>query len=473
MLLEIAAAVLLVGWVAGPVVLVPAVVVAAVLVALATVRRRGRSLPEWLSTARALKARQRRAANAEVPPGTEPGLAPVLECAPALRTYSHGVRDRRPVGIIGDGTFVTAVVHVEADFTALRAERSRQPLPLGLVRDALEVDGIRLESAQIVLHTQPAPALHLPPQSVAVANYAPLQEQTEAPAVRITWIALKLDPELCPEAVAARGGGLAGAQKCVARAAHHLASRLTGAGFRTTVLDEEELIAALATSACANPLVTAEAGRTGTRERRTEESGRSWRCDNRRHTTYWIRRWPGTGGAAGCRCPSSWPGSPPFRRSPPPSASRWRTRRDRRSPCPGICGSRDAATTNWSRRAARWRIPHVRRGRVWRVWTGNSCPRCWPHCRWEVRGDDVHDTGGRWAAGPRRGRRGPGARGRSGGCSVASDLPGPGTGGTDCPWTRWTRSRCRSATTGSSRVSTPTAGPRSSGSTGPRRTTSS
>ncbi len=69
-----------------------------------------------------------------------------------------------------------------------------RPLPLALVRDALEVDGIRLESAQVVLHTQPAPALHLPPQSVAVTNYAPLQAQTGAPAVRITWIALKLDP---------------------------------------------------------------------------------------------------------------------------------------------------------------------------------------------------------------------------------------------------------------------------------------
>ncbi|MEV5933737.1 type VII secretion protein EccE [Streptomyces sp. NPDC052079] len=302
-LLEIAAAALLVGWATGPVALVPAAVVAVVLLALALVRRRGRSLPEWLATARALRARRKRAAALEVPPGTEPGLVPVLECAPALRTYSHGVRDRRPVGIVGDGTFVTAVVHVEADFTALRAERSRQPLPLGLVRDALEVDGIRLESAQIVLHTQPAPALHLPRQSVAVANYAPLQEQIEAPAVRITWIALKLDPELRPEAVAARGGGLTGAQKCVARAARHLASRLTGAGFRATVLDEEELIAALATSACANPLVTAEAGRTEARERRTEESGRSWRCDNRRHTTYWIRRWPGAGGGNGPSLP--------------------------------------------------------------------------------------------------------------------------------------------------------------------------
>ncbi|WP_318200979.1 type VII secretion protein EccE [Streptomyces sp. SCL15-4] len=295
-LVELAAAVLLVGWAVGMAALVPAAVVALVLLLLAFVRRRGRSLPEWLATARELRARQKRAANTPIPPGTEPGLVPAVECEPALRTYSYGPRDRRPAGIVGDGTFVTAVLQVEADATALRAERSRQPLPLGLVRDALEVDGIRLESAQIVLHTQPAPALHLPQQSVAVANYIPLQEQTGAPAVRITWIALKLDPELCAEAVAARGGGLEGAQKCVVRAADHLASRLTGAGLRARVLDEEELVAALATSACANPLVTAEAGRSETRERRTEESGRSWRCDNRRHTTYWVRRWPPLGG---------------------------------------------------------------------------------------------------------------------------------------------------------------------------------
>ncbi len=276
--------------------LVPAGVVAVALVLLAFVRRRGRSLPEWMGTARALRARQKSAASTETPPGTEPGLAPTVECDPTLRTYSYGGRDRRPIGLIGDGTFVTAVVQVEADVTALRADRSRHPLPLSLVRDALEVDGIRLESAQLVLHTQPAPALHLPQHSVAVTNYAPLQEQTGAPSVRITWIALKLDPEQCLEAVAARGGGLTGAQKCVVRVADHLASRLTGAGFRTTILNEEELTAALATSACANPLVTAEAGRTDTRERRTEESSRSWRCDNRRHTTYWIRRWPQLGG---------------------------------------------------------------------------------------------------------------------------------------------------------------------------------
>lgn len=153
-LIEVAAALLLAAWVVDPLALVPAAVVAVVLVLLAVMRRRGRAWHEWLGTVQALRARKRRAANALVPPGTEPAFAPAVECDPALRTYAYGDRDRRQVGMVGDGTFVTAVLQVESDATALRAERGRQPLPVGLVRDALEVDGIRLESAQIVQHTQ-------------------------------------------------------------------------------------------------------------------------------------------------------------------------------------------------------------------------------------------------------------------------------------------------------------------------------
>ena len=304
-LLEIAGALVVCGWLAGTVALIAAAAIAAVLVVLAVVRRRGRSLPEWLGTLLALRARNRRAASTPVPVGTDSGLAPAVECDPSLRTYSHSRgddRDQRPIGMVGDGGFLTAVLQVESDAGALRAERGRRPLPLALVRDVLEVDGIHLESAQVVVHTQPAPALHLPQQSVVVSNYAPLQAETGSPAVRITWVALKLDPELCPEAVAARGGGLLGAQKCLARSAEHLSSRLTGAGFRASVLNEEELTAAIATSACANPMVTAQAAQAGRGEapqRRTEESSRSWRCDNRRHTTYWVRRWPQLGGSDG------------------------------------------------------------------------------------------------------------------------------------------------------------------------------
>lgn len=302
-MLETAAALVVVGWILGTLALMSAIVAAAVLVVLALVRRRGHSLPEWLGSLLALRARMRRAASTPVPPGIDPGLAPAVECDPSLRTYSFhrgDRRDQRPVGMVGDGGFLTALLQLESDTGALRAERGRRPLPVALVQDVLEVDGIRLESAQVLVHTQPAPALHLPQQSVVVSNYAPLQAQTGAPAVRIIWIALKLDPELCPEAVAARGGGLRGAQRCLVRAAEHLSSRLTGAGFRAGILTEEELTAALATSACANPMVTAQAAQTGPDEapqRRTEESSRSWRCDNRRHTTYWVRRWPQLGGS--------------------------------------------------------------------------------------------------------------------------------------------------------------------------------
>ncbi|MEU0988000.1 type VII secretion protein EccE [Streptomyces sp. NPDC005953] len=295
-LIEIAAALLLVAWVIDTLLLVPTAVVAAVLVLLALLRRHRRSLPEWLSTVFALRARTRRAASLVLPTDTEPGLAPAVECDPALRTYTFSDRDRRPVGMIGDGTFVTALLQVETGPTALRPERTARPLPVSLVRDVLEVDGIRLESAQIVQHTQPAPAPHLPQQSVAARNYAPLQAQTGSPALRITWIALKLDPELCPEAVAARGGGLEGAQKCLVRTADQLASRLTGAGFTATVLTEPELIAAIATSSCASPLAIAQAGRADAPTRRTQETSRTWRVDDRRHTTYWMGRWPQLGG---------------------------------------------------------------------------------------------------------------------------------------------------------------------------------
>ncbi|MEV6251038.1 type VII secretion protein EccE [Streptomyces sp. NPDC051742] len=298
-LIEVAAALLAVAWVVDPMLLVPAGVVAVVLLLLAVVRRHRRSLPEWLGTFLALRARSRRASSFTVPEGTEPGFAPVVECDPALRTYAYSDRDRRPVGMVGDGTFLTAVLRVESDGTALRPDRAARPLPVGLVRDVLSVDGIRLESAQIVQHTQPAPAPHLPAQSMAARNYGPLQAQTGSPAVRITWIALKLDPELCPEAVAARGGGLAGAQKCVVRAADQLASRLAGAGFRASVLTEQELTSAIATSTCASPMAIAQAGRGQAQGRRTQETARTWRVDDRRHTTYWVGRWPQLGGQGG------------------------------------------------------------------------------------------------------------------------------------------------------------------------------
>ncbi|WP_437084277.1 type VII secretion protein EccE [Streptomyces sp. enrichment culture] len=300
-LVELAAAIMLAAWVADVSwLLIPAGVVAALLLLLAVLRRGSRPLPEWYETARALRHR-RREAKLPVPPGTDPMLAPAVECDPALRTYDFVSRDDRSIGMIGDGTFLTTVLFVQPADQPLRPEAAGRQLPLRLIQEALEVDGIRLASAQVVQHTQPAPAPHLPAQSLAARSYGPLQAQTGSPALRLTWVALKLDPELCPEAVQARGDGVPGAQRALLRVADQLASRLAGAGFKATILDETELLQALATSSCLNPRVNAQHAQDGrSSQRRTVESVRTWRVDDRWHTTYWVSRWPqlGNGGVA-------------------------------------------------------------------------------------------------------------------------------------------------------------------------------
>ncbi|WP_406283573.1 type VII secretion protein EccE [Streptomyces sp. NBC_00209] len=296
-LFEAAVSVLLCAWVVGPALLGPAGMTAALLVVLAVVRRRRRSLPAWLATVIAFRVRNRRAA-ARVPvagPGAGSPVAPLTECVPGLRTCSFTHRDRRPVGMAVDGTHLTVVVRVDAEDTVLRADRTARPLPPGLVRDVMDVDGIRLESARIVQHTRPAPAPHLSGDAVATLNYAPLQARTGSPAVRLTWVTLTLDPELCPEAVRMRGGGLTGARRCLLRAADQLSGRLTGAGFGATVLTEQELGAALATAVCADVIGAPRADGTAPPARRTRETSRTWSCDGRRHTVYWVRRWPRSG----------------------------------------------------------------------------------------------------------------------------------------------------------------------------------
>ncbi|MFI9205871.1 type VII secretion protein EccE [Streptomyces sp. NPDC053048] len=324
-LAEVAAAVVFTAWVAARPLLVPAAVLAAVLVLLALARKGRRPVTEWLTAAAALRERARRAAAEPVAVGTDPRLAPFVECEPALRTGSFSAAGsagpgtvgpgsatagsapagsatdggQRTVGVVGDGTFLTAVLRVEAVDRPLRADRVAGSMPLGLLRDVMDIDDIRLESVQVVQTALPAPAPHLPAQALAAANYAPLQALTGAPAVRQTWVALKFDPELCPRAVEARGGGVAGAQRCLLRAADQLASRLRGAGFTAAPLSEDEVVAALAAAADVNPAATAQAALASTPARRTAETARAWRCDDRWHTTYWVSRWPrlGAGGA--------------------------------------------------------------------------------------------------------------------------------------------------------------------------------
>ncbi|MFC8918959.1 type VII secretion protein EccE [Streptomyces sp. NPDC057116] len=296
-LVEMALALAAVGVALGGLWLIPTCTVACLLLLLAVIRRRGQALQDWLATALALRARRRGAQPAGA--DTDASLAAVAESAPGFRPFPYVDRNRRTVGMLGDGTFLTAVVRVESQGTALRPASGARALPLSVLGDALKVDDIVLESVQLLQQVRPAPAPHLPQQAVARLSYAPLHERTGAPALRMTWVAVKLDPELCREAVTARGGGLEGAQRCLVRAADHVASRLTGVGFQAVVLDQEELNSTVATAACASPRLAARAAQPGAApQRRTAETSRVWRCDDRWHTTYAVGRWPELGRGA-------------------------------------------------------------------------------------------------------------------------------------------------------------------------------
>lgn len=261
--------------------------VGVLLVSPALVRLRGRWLVQWLPIVFDFRRRRRLPAVAD---DADPVLLPILECAPHLATGSVDDRERRSIGVIGDGTFLTAVLLVSSRDEPLRPARGQRPLPLPAIVSTLEVDDVTLASVQVVQHTRPAPADHLPEESLAVESYRQLVEQGlhDVPALRLTWIALRFEPDLCPSAVAARGGGEQGARRALLRALDRLAGNLTGAGFEARALEEAELIQALATS-CGVNRSTRRYGRGG---RRTIESRRAWRCDDRWHATYWANRWP-------------------------------------------------------------------------------------------------------------------------------------------------------------------------------------
>ena len=244
----------------------------------------------WLGQMSAVRGdyRERRTQRADAS-GGEASLAPLRETFPALRTISVSSRNGEPVGMIGDGTFLTAVIRVGGRSEPLRAPRTAQPLPLGVIAGVLSDEKLSASCVQIVTHTQPAPAPHLPPHALAVRSYQ--EVMGDVPGQRTTWVAVRLDPQEAAGAIEARGGGAAGTQRTLLTAVQRVASDLEGAGFEAVALSEPELITALGTACAVNPQVGTTPRSAGTAHR-TAETKRTWRCDDRWHTTFWLDKLP-------------------------------------------------------------------------------------------------------------------------------------------------------------------------------------
>jgi type VII secretion protein EccE len=247
----------------------------------------GGSRGRWLGASRLVRSDFKERQEQGRPAGGESALAPLRETFPALKTATVSTRGGEPVGVIGDGTFLTAVIQLDSRGEPLREPRQAHPLPVGAVAAALADTQVPVSSVQLISHSRPAPAPHLPRQSLSARSYQSIG--ADVPAQRTTWAAVRLDPEAAQGAVEARGGGQTGAQRALLTAVQRVASQIEGAGFEATILSEPELITALGTACVISQVAVNPAAAA---HRRTEETKRYWRCDGSWHTTYWLDKPP-------------------------------------------------------------------------------------------------------------------------------------------------------------------------------------
>lgn len=172
---------------------------------------------------------------------------------------------------VAPGSALTAVLEIE-DCDALLASSSRlRPVLPVRILDELRADPLLgLADVQVVQHVQPT-GVGLPERSQVGLSYQDLNESVAraarpalggadsepVPALRLTWLALRLElpgsrnaewADRGSEPIAARGGGAAGAARTIDKAVRTAAAKLAVAGFTARTLTENDLQQSLATS---------------------------------------------------------------------------------------------------------------------------------------------------------------------------------------------------------------------------------
>ncbi len=108
---------------------------------------------------------------------------------------------------------------------------STSQLSLGVIAKALSQFDIELESVDVVAHGwRSRGAAHLTGPYVRLTSNLPTLPQQDV------WVVLRLNPLLCPDAIASRGGGSAGVLKTAMAATRRVANHLAHEGYRPSIL---------------------------------------------------------------------------------------------------------------------------------------------------------------------------------------------------------------------------------------------
>ncbi|WP_203567895.1 type VII secretion protein EccE [Aestuariimicrobium ganziense] len=240
---------------------------------------RGRSLLSLLAS-RWRFVRRRRARVTD--PGDMPvDLVPLAQWVPGLQVNQTRSAQGHDVGVVTDGESWTAILALATDDALLSDSGER--VDLDALKGLTRQDDIVFAGLQLVTYTVPAPVQALlRPDSVAAKAYLELSGGDVPPAVRRTWICVRLDPRLCLEAVARRGASNDGIYATLRFGLHRVQAALKRQGIITRALSPMEIYEVLSFTTGSTPDHAAD---------RSSESWTTWSCDGLVHSGRQVRSW--------------------------------------------------------------------------------------------------------------------------------------------------------------------------------------
>jgi type VII secretion protein EccE len=214
-------------------------------------RWHGRWLVQWvqLTTRYLVRSHARSVAHLDpsAPATGDPRVSLLRLLLPDL-TMAHGAdRRREPVGFAWHQGSWTAVLEVDAAPSMITPVGGAPDLPLGALTACLQDRGVVL-TVQVIWHCYPGSAA-LPSSSPALRSYLEVLGPLPAAARRTTWIAVRLDPRRCPDAITERGGGVTDCHRALIGALSRMRATLESHSVPTRPLDVDQLLRAAISAA--------------------------------------------------------------------------------------------------------------------------------------------------------------------------------------------------------------------------------
>lgn len=237
---------------------------------LLTIPVNGRTLLASMQVRRGFRVR----AGSRVPfPDLAPDLVPLGQWLPRLEVTQIKDAHDGEIGVVADGDSWAGILEVSAD-NSLFTDRGAK-LDLAALAALTRHDDVVFAGIQVITCTVPAPSgALLPANSPALQAYREVLGERTPPALRRTWIALRLDPRLCLEAVGRRGSGQVGVFATLRFGLHRAQTTLKRLGVVTEPLDPLGIADVLALTTGATEVTDPD---------RSHEQWESWVCDGLVH----------------------------------------------------------------------------------------------------------------------------------------------------------------------------------------------